>query len=172
MTSRLEVEPLTAAHSDELFDPLNDALLHTFVGGEPLTREQLTARCRRLAVRRSPDGSEVWANWALRERGSGQVIGTLQATLPAGGPSAGFAQVAWVVASRWQGVGLAKEAASELLERLVLSGWTVAAHIHPRHLASQGVARSAAMVPTTITQDGETRWLRTPARTPPRTPPL
>jgi len=141
--------------------------LHEFTGGEPLDREQLSARYRRLATRSSPDGSQVWANWVLRERGSGQAVGTLQATLPVGGPSSGFAEVGWVVASRWQGEGLATEAARALVDRLVRSGWTVAAHIHPGHRASQAVARAAGLAPTTVTHDGETRWLRGPSHTGP-----
>ena len=158
-TSRLDVEPAGPGSAVELFEVLNDPALHAFVGGMPLDRAALTDRYVRLATRRSPDGTQVWANWLLRERAGGQVVGTVQATLPAGGPSAGFAEVAWVVARRWQGRGLAGEAARALVERLLAAGWTVAAHVHPDHLASQAVARAAGLSPTSVIQDGETRWL-------------
>jgi RimJ/RimL family protein N-acetyltransferase len=163
VTSRLEVSPLEQGSADELFAVLDDSSLHDFVGGAPLDRQTLTERFARLASRRSPDGAQVWANWVLRDRTGGQAVGTLQATLPAGGPSAGFAEVAWVVGRPWQGRGLASEAARSLVDRLLQRGWTVAAHIHPEHLASQAVARAAGLSPTAVTHGGETRWLRTPA---------
>jgi RimJ/RimL family protein N-acetyltransferase len=162
-TSRLDVEPLTVTSADELFAVLDDRSLHAFVGGAPLDRAALTARYARLATRRSPDGTQVWANWVLRERSSGQAAGTVQATAPVAGPTAGFAEAAWVVGARWQGRGLAGEAARALVDRLLLAGWTVAAHIHPDHAASQSVARSAGLRPTEVIVDGETRWLRLPA---------
>ena len=89
--------------------------------------------------------------------------GTVQATLPAGGPAAGPAEVAWVVVPAAQGCGYAKEAAGSLVGRLSRAGWTVTAHIHPGHLASQRVARAAGLVPTgDVRDDGELRWARPP----------
>ncbi|MFI5080697.1 MAG: hypothetical protein ACHQCE_06480 [Streptosporangiales bacterium] len=41
---------------------------------------------------------------------------------------------------------------------LQAAGWTVVAHIHPGHLASQGVARAAGLSPTGDVHDGEVRW--------------
>jgi len=61
------------------------------------------------------------------------------------------AEVAWVVARAAQGRGYAKEVASSLTDLLSESGWPVTAYIHPRHLASQHVARAAAMEPTDAT---------------------
>jgi RimJ/RimL family protein N-acetyltransferase len=87
----------------------------------------------------------------------------VQATLPAAGPAAGPAEVAWVVAREAQGKGYAKEAARSLVSRLQAAGWTVVAHIHPGHLASQGVARAAGLSPTGDVYDGEVRWAGSPA---------
>ena len=81
-----------------------------------------------------------------------------QATIPAGGPGTGPAEVAWVVARRFQGHGYAKEAARSLVASLHQAGWTVIAHIHPGHLASQAVARAAGLAPSGEVQDGEVRW--------------
>jgi RimJ/RimL family protein N-acetyltransferase len=71
----------------------------------------------------------------------------VQATLPAGGPTAGPAEVAWVVVRAAQGRGYAKEAAHSLVAVLQAAGWTVVAYIHPGHLASQRVA------PTRVAQN-------------------
>jgi len=46
---------------------------------------------------------------------------------------------------------------------LQAAGWTVVAHIHPGHLASQRVARAAGLSPTTDVREGEVRWVRPPA---------
>ena len=160
VTERLDVEPLVVAHAAELAALLDDARLHEFIGGEPLRPVELAARFERLAGRRSADGSQLWGNWVLRRRDTGLAVGTVQATLPSGGPSAGPAEIAWVVASAAQGHGFAKEAARGLADLLAGSGWTVIAHVHPGHVASQRVAAAAGLTVTEIVQDGEQRWAR------------
>jgi RimJ/RimL family protein N-acetyltransferase len=90
----------------------------------------------------------------------------VQATLPAGGPAGGPAEVAWVVARSAQGRGYASEAARSLIARLGAEGWIVTAHIHPGHVASQRVARAAGLSPTTEIHDGETRWVSLSTPTP------
>ena len=99
----------------------------------------------------------------MRVRDTGNAVGTMQVTMPAGGPAAGPAEVAWVVGVQAQGRGYAKEAACGLVVMLREAGWTVAAHIHPAHLASQRVARAAGLSPTGEVQDGEIRWMASAA---------
>jgi len=161
-TERLEFEPLTESHAAGLASGLDDPALHEFIGGTPLTEPALAKRFARLQSRRSPDGGQVWANWALRARDTGAAVGTLQATLPAGGPDAGPAEVAWVVARAAQGMGYASEAAASLVGRLREAGWAVVAHIHPDHTASQRVAHAAGLAPTDDLVDGEVRWAAPP----------
>ena len=67
-----------------------------------------------------------------------------------------------MVARAAQGRGYAKEAARSLVAMLQEAGWTVVAHIHPGHLASQRVARAALLSPTTDVRDGEVRWVSPP----------
>jgi RimJ/RimL family protein N-acetyltransferase len=162
-TERLDLEPLVVAHAAEMAPLLDDTRLHEFIGGAPLSAADLAARYARLAVRRSPDGDELWGNWVMRLRTTGAAVGTVQAALPAAGPAAGPAEVAWVVVSASQGRGYATEAARSLVGRLREAGWTVVAHIHPGHLASQRVARAAGLAPTgEIRDDGEMRWAMRP----------
>jgi RimJ/RimL family protein N-acetyltransferase len=165
-TERLDLEPLAVAHAAELAPLLDDPRLHEFTGGEPVSAAVLAGRYRRLERRRSPGGDQGWGNWVLRVRATGAAVGTVQATLPADGPAAGPAEVAWVVAREAQGHGYAKEAARSLVARLQAAGWTVVAHIHPRHLASQDVARAAGLSPTADVHDGEVRWAGSPATAP------
>jgi RimJ/RimL family protein N-acetyltransferase len=157
-TDRLSLEPLTVAHATELAPLLDDRSLHEFTGGAPLSAAALTARYARLAARRSPGGDQLWGNWVLRVRLTGEVAGTVQATLPAGGAPAGPAEVAWVVVRAAQGRGYAKEAARSLVAVLQAAGWTVVAYVHPDHLASQRVAQAAGLSLTTDIRDGEMRW--------------
>jgi RimJ/RimL family protein N-acetyltransferase len=165
-TERLDLEPLAVAHAAELALLLDDPALHEFTGGAPLSAAALAARYARLAARRSPEGDQMWGNWVMRVRAAGTVAGTVQATLPAGGPAAGPAEVAWVVVRPAQGRGYATEAARGLVALLHETGWTVVAHIHPGHLASQQVARGAGLSPTAGVRDGEIRWVSLPAAAP------
>lgn len=162
-TERLDLEPLVVAHATELAPLLDDPRLHEFTGGAPVSAAALADRYQRLEKRRSPEGDQGWGNWVMRVRATGRAVGTVQATLPAAGPAAGPAEVAWVVTREAQGRGYAKEAARILVTRLQAAGWTVVAHIHPGHLASQGVARAAGLSPTGDVYDGEVRWAGSPA---------
>lgn len=67
--------------------------------------------------------------------------------------------MAWVLGMPWQGRGLAKEAALALVAWLAGQDVTVVeAHIHPEHLASQGVAEAVGMAPTDREVDEEIVW--------------
>ena len=68
-----------------------------------------------------------------------------------------------MIARPAQGLGYAKEAARSLVAFLQEAGWTVAASIHPGHLASQWVAHAAGLAPTSEVCDGEIRWASPPA---------
>jgi RimJ/RimL family protein N-acetyltransferase len=165
-TDRLVLEPLTVAHAAELAPLLNDRALHDFIGGSPLGPAALADRYARLQTRRSPDGARGWGNWVLRRCDTGMAVGTVQVTLPVGGPDAGPAEVAWVVARAAQGNGFATEAAVSLVRRLGEAGWTVVAHVHPDHAASQRVARAVGLSPTGQVVAGEVRWTSSPGAAP------
>jgi RimJ/RimL family protein N-acetyltransferase len=155
-TERLRLEPLTTAHADEMAPLLDDPVLHTYVGGAPLSLEELRARYDRQARGRSPEGSERWLNWIVRERASGAAVGFVQATIDDGRSAA---EVAWVIGSEFQGRGYAREAAAAMVALLAEDGIrVVAAHIHPGHAASAGVARAIGLAPTSVVVDGEARW--------------
>ena len=81
---RLSLEPLTAAHADELFVQLSDPQAQLYIDNVlPPTVAELRERYRRLESRRSPDGSEEWLNWAVIL--NGRAIGFVQATVRARG---------------------------------------------------------------------------------------
>jgi RimJ/RimL family protein N-acetyltransferase len=153
-TPRLELEPLRIEHAAEAARAFDDERLHRFTGGTPATEAELRERYGRQVVGHSPDGSETWLNWMLRRRDTGELVGTVQATV-----RDGRADLAWVVAGPHQGQGYAREAAQAMATWLREDGvHRLTAHIHPDHAASAGVARALGLSPTGTVVDGEIRW--------------
>jgi RimJ/RimL family protein N-acetyltransferase len=77
-TDRLFLEPICEAHAAELCELFSDRELHHFVPFEPPTLEEQQKRCARWAIGHSPDGSEIYLNWAAREKQSRKVVGHFQ----------------------------------------------------------------------------------------------
>ncbi len=176
-TLRLDLEPLTVAHADEMVDLLADRRLYAFYDDEASpTLDELRTRYARQSAGRSPDGRSIWHNWIVRVRESGEVAGFVQATVdatagtstaaatdPLEGPSS--AELAWVIGTAYQRRGYATEAVAAVADALrgpdSLTGDDadlVHAHIAPRNTASQGVARQIGLRPTDVVVDSEIRW--------------
>jgi RimJ/RimL family protein N-acetyltransferase len=150
----VQLVPLRAADAEELFPLLDDSGLHRFIGGAPLPLPELEERYRRLEAGAPPERGETWFNWVIRRAGDGCAVGTAQATV-----RGDLAQVAWVVAQRWQGQGYAGDAARALVAWLRgRHGLSVEAHIHPGHKASERVARAAGLALTDEWVEGERVW--------------
>jgi RimJ/RimL family protein N-acetyltransferase len=157
-SERLFLEPLAPEHADELVHVLDDHSLYRFTGGAPAGVEALRDRFARQSLGQSPDGRDVWLNWAVRERATGRAVGTVQATLR-GRERGHIAELAWVIGTSHQGNGFAKEAALTVGEWLRAQDVSrLRAHIHPQHYASMAVARAAGLTPTPVIVDGEIRW--------------
>jgi RimJ/RimL family protein N-acetyltransferase len=155
-TPRLVVEPLRPEDAAQLAPALDDPALHAFIGGAPSAEEELRERYARLAAGQSPDGAEDWLNWVVRDRATGDPVGTIQATVR---DVKRHAELAWVIVTSRQGQGLATEAATAVRDALRAAGVdTFIAHIHLDHAASAAVARRLGMRPTRSRVDGEVRW--------------
>jgi ribosomal-protein-alanine N-acetyltransferase len=118
-SARLQLEPLVAAHADELFGGLTDARLYTYTPDQPpLTLEALRARFARLETRQPPPGdgdrSEQWLNWLVRERAGARPLGYVQATVYADGRAA----IAYVLLHHAWGHGYAREATQRMIDHL------------------------------------------------------
>jgi RimJ/RimL family protein N-acetyltransferase len=153
-TPRLLLEPLTVAAAEEMVAVLADPDLYRFTGGAPPSADDLRHRYAAQVAGRSPDGTQLWLNWIVRDRATGTAHGYVQATV-----EGGTADLAWVTGAGSQGRGIATEAASAVLARLRDHGVPdVTAHIHPAHAASARVAVKLGLAPTDVVVDGEVRW--------------
>jgi RimJ/RimL family protein N-acetyltransferase len=115
-TNRLRLEPLLPHHAAALFAVLADQRIYTYIPEEPpADQEQLRQRYQRLATRRSPEGDELWLNWALQRKQETDYIGVLQATVY----TDHRADIAYLVHPAFWGQGYAQEACRRLLTRLV-----------------------------------------------------
>jgi RimJ/RimL family protein N-acetyltransferase len=161
-TDRLVLEPLRVEHAVEMAPVLDDIALHRYIGGRPASVRELSERYRRLAVGRSPDGTEGWLNWVIRCRASGEPAGTVQATVSRDGLRR-QAELAWVVATPCQRLGYAAEAAAGMAGWLRARGIPLlVAYVHPEHRASARVAERLGLIPTDVVVEGETRWTTGP----------
>ncbi|WP_242906697.1 GNAT family N-acetyltransferase [Actinomadura terrae] len=175
-TPRLVLEPLAVHHADEMAPVLDDPRLHRYIGGEPLTVEELRARYAHLVAGPAPFHQEGWLNWVVRRRRDGQAVGYVQATVaparpgytvapPADGSTVtpsdarNAASVAWVIGMPYQGFGFATEAARALVGWLRAHGAAeIVASIHPDNAASRAVAARLGLRPTAETDDDEIVW--------------
>ena len=152
-TARLRLLPVRVEHAEEMTGVLADQRLHTYIGGTPDDEAALRARYRRWAAG-SPDRAVTWGNWVIELRADGGLVGTVQATI-----TGASAAIAWVVGTRWQGRGIATEAARGLFDWLrSREVHTVLAHIHADNAASAAVACALGLRATGEQQDGEVRW--------------
>jgi RimJ/RimL family protein N-acetyltransferase len=154
-TNRLVLEPLRVEDASAMIEVLADPDLYEFTGDDPPTFEVLQARYA-AQVKGSGRLGEHWLNWIIRLRESRTAVGFIQATV-----LGDKAEVAWVVGTRWQGQGIASEAASAVAFLLNAAGvGTLLAHIHPGHVASQGVASAIGLERTAeLDADGEEVWV-------------
>jgi len=159
VTARCVLEPLTVEHAPEMIGVLASDDLYTFIGGEPPSERALRERYRRQVEGCSPDGTEGWLNWVIRENAGGRAIGYVQATVVVRAEGAP-ADLAWLIASSMQRQGFASEAAEGMAGWLRERGVTnIRAHIRPGHEGSARVARRLGLAPTLEMEDGETLWM-------------
>lgn len=158
-SERLQLEPLRIEHAQEAAVVFDDVRLHAYTGGSPSSYEQLRDRYGRQVAGHSPDGSQGWLNWILRLQDTGEIVGTVQATLRRFDDGTLEAEVAWVIATSQQRNGYGREAATAMTSWLRMHGvGSVVAHIHPHHRSSIAVAQTLGLVRTDVVVDGEVRW--------------
>jgi RimJ/RimL family protein N-acetyltransferase len=109
----LTLEPQVAAHAEEMFAVLSDPAIYEYERQAPASLDWLRQRYARLESRRSADGREQWLNWVIR-LASGELAGYVQATVT----EEGRAGIAYELASRYWGRGLARRAVEAMTDEL------------------------------------------------------
>ncbi|WP_092436172.1 GNAT family N-acetyltransferase [Collimonas sp. OK607] len=116
ITQRLILEPLLAAHAAALFPHFCDPALYPFIPQDaPASLASLTERYSRLESRSSPDGSEIWLNWAVKLAGDDEYVGYAQAGVDADGQ----AMLAYFVFKPYQRRGYATEMCMQIRDHLM-----------------------------------------------------
>jgi [ribosomal protein S5]-alanine N-acetyltransferase len=106
------LEPRSMAHAEELFPVLAEAALYEFIHEEPpQSVEALRKKLARSESRKSPDGTEHWLNWVVRDA-SRNLAGYVQATVAANLET----NVAYAIGSAFWGRGLASAAVAQMLQ--------------------------------------------------------
>ena len=105
------LEPRTAGHAEVLFAVLAEPALYEFIEEDPpVSVELLRRKFARSESRRSPDGSEHWLNWVVRDE-TLNVAGYVQATVAADLQT----HIAYLFGSAFQGRGIASAAVAQML---------------------------------------------------------
>lgn len=143
ITSDLYIlEPLEKWHAHGMYAGLCIEDDYKFIPSEPpKTLGELESRYERVSQRYSADKKEIWLNWVIIDRESGQYLGYVQSTVMI---DKGWAYIAYHVFSQYQKKGVAKQCVSMLVDFLFnnykLSH--VDALIDTRNIASIGLVES------------------------------
>ncbi|MBN8535834.1 MAG: GNAT family N-acetyltransferase [Deltaproteobacteria bacterium] len=143
-SSRFILEPITESHKVELYQFFNDLELYHFVPLDPPTLEQLEKRCSRWITRRSPDGEELWLNWAARDNQNREIVAHIQGGLTRDR----IASIGYIVGQKFQKKGVATECLEAVFLYLdkVLQVKEIRAWSDTRNKASHKVAKKLGMV--------------------------
>ncbi len=123
-----------------MFGVLSDPRIYTYLpGNPPPTLERLRERYAFQSRGESPDGQELWFNWILFLRESGEPIGFVQATV-----RAAHAAIAYVLNPKFWGHGYATEACTALVSHLFerFEGEVVRAEVHVDNQPSLTLVKS------------------------------
>lgn len=112
MTQRLRLRPRSAEDAEALFAAMSDPALMTWWSRGPFTS---VAELRETFASSSAD----WRSWAITRIGEDRAIGFVAAGK---GRQAGVSEIGYFLASEAQGHGLAREALTALITKLLSEG--------------------------------------------------
>ena len=155
VTPRLVLEPITAAHADALFAPLQDERIYRWISPvPPATVERLRSRWAAVEARFSPDGDEAWLNWAVRRVSDGIYVGKVDACVDAANVAT---NVGYLFFPEAWGRGYATEAVRGIVEHFARLGIReLRALVTSGNDASSRVLIKAGFVRTRLIPDNDT----------------
>lgn len=109
------IEPRLPHHAAELFQIMSDPSLYEYVdiAHRPATADALRERIEQNSTGKSPDGSQDWLGWVIKNE-LGNIVGFITATIHQDGD----AHIAYGIGSQFWGSGYAKSATEQLLSLL------------------------------------------------------
>jgi ribosomal-protein-alanine N-acetyltransferase len=134
-TACLVLEPLTAEHAVSLWRYVRHPDLYRYIPQDaPLDLQKYTDRFKKLETRISPDGSEIWLNWAVWLKEASVYIGKMEATVV----KDDLAYIAYELDPAYQHLGYATEACHAMISELqkYYNVKTIHAHIDTRNAKS------------------------------------
>ncbi len=143
ITERLVMRPWQPQDEEPFFAINCEPAVYRFLG--PLTRDKSGAMIERANANFAAQG---WGRWALEERESGSLIGHCGfMPVPPELPVAPGVEIGWRLSERWQGKGLAREAAEAALRHGfdVLGFERVLSYTTPANTASWGLMERLGM---------------------------
>jgi RimJ/RimL family protein N-acetyltransferase len=135
-----------------MFVVLSDPAIYRHENQPPTSPEALRERYRRLESRCSADGREQWLNWVIRLP-SGELAGYVQATVKPDGRTA----IAYELASRHWGQGIARRAVQAMIDEVVAQHGATLLYA----IAKSGNARSIGLLRRLGFTDASS-WLHIP----------
>ncbi len=137
-TPTLTFEWLHEAHAEGLYAGFSDEQVSRFTAERPPeSLEDLRREFAAFNAGPPPGSPEIWMNWIIREAGSQELVGTLQATMFADGAL----WIGYKLVRRAWGRGIATTAVQWLVQELArhLAQRVVLAAVDSRNHASQRV---------------------------------
>lgn len=153
-TPRLVLEPIMPHHAHAIYESLTEPKLYRFIPqNPPLSVQELETRYRLLALRKSPDGQELWLNWAARLHKTQVYIGIFEATVHADLR----AEIAYTVFHKFWRQGYGREGTHRVLNYLFTTYevTTVVAEIDTRNLASIRLVESLGFQCESVTKNAD-----------------
>ncbi len=161
LTQRLILEPMSIAHSDQLFNLFQDPELNRWTFREvPNSIESFREGVQFLEGRLSRDGLEFWPNWIFKIKTNNDIAGKVEISLD---PKSRTANLAYYTFSPFQRNGYAKEACRAVINH-IFSVWNcrlVYMEMNTANTASISLAESLGAVrqkPVSNAQEYKGKW--------------
>ena len=154
-TERLTLEPLTAAHAAELFEPFQDESLYRWISSSPPQSVQLLReRWARAESRRAPSGDDAWLGWAVRRTADRVPVGKMDVVVSLDDVAT---NVGYLFFPAFTGQGYATEAVRAVTAHLALHGvHELRATVTVGNVASARVLEKAGFVHTRVLPENDT----------------
>jgi RimJ/RimL family protein N-acetyltransferase len=152
----LRIEPLGRHHASVLYGSLCDDRIYRFIDEEPPA--SLDALERRYAFLEggAPEGvDETWLNWAVVDRSTARIVGTVQATVPADPDTP--TSIAYVVVPAEWGRGIGRRSVELMLAELAGDHGVLVtqAEIHADNLRSVHLAEELGFAHVDTVVEGD-----------------